>query len=112
MVPGITSYHAGSAFAARVLAEGEESFTVISGAMGAQRLKEVIEHTDNVVVLKVYRNYKEILDTLQELNLTSQAILISRCGLNEEEIVWDLEEMADSVPPYLSLLLIKKNHKR
>jgi precorrin-2/cobalt-factor-2 C20-methyltransferase len=109
IIPGITSYHAGAASAGRVLAEGEESFTVVSGAMGAHKLKEIIDHTDNVVVMKVYRNYKEIMDTLNDLDLTPRSILVSRCGLEEEEITWNLEDRPDRVPPYLSLLLIKKN---
>ena len=108
IIPGITSYQAGSASAGWVLAEGEESFTVISGALGAEKLKKVIDHTDKVVMLKVYRNYKEILDTLNQLDLTSRSVLISRCGLDEQEIVCDVKDRSDEVPPYLSLLLIKK----
>ncbi len=109
VVPGITSYQAAAASAGRVLAEGEESFTVVSGALGAENLKEIVDHTDNLVMLKVYRNYKEIIDTLKQLDLTDNSILISRCGLDGEQIVQNLEDYSDSVPPYLSLLLIRKN---
>ena len=69
IVPGITSFQAGAAAAGHILAEAEESFTVVSGALGAENLKQVINHTDNVVILKVYRNYKEILKTLDHLDL-------------------------------------------
>ena len=109
VIPGITSYHAAAASACQVLAEGEESFTVVSGALGAENLKELVDHTDNLVMLKVYRNYKEIIDTLNRVGLTDRSILISRCGLDGEQIVRDLEDCPDSVPPYLSLLLIRKN---
>ena len=108
IVPGVTSYHAGAAAAGHVLAEAEESFTVISGALGAQKLKEVIDHTDNVVMLKVYRNYKEIMDVLDELNLTAGAVLISRCGLDGERIVRNIENCLDTGHTYLSLLIIRK----
>jgi precorrin-2/cobalt-factor-2 C20-methyltransferase len=108
IIPGITSYQAGAASAGRVLAEGEESFIVISGALGAEKLKQVINHTDSVVMLKVYRNYKEILDTLNQLDLATRSVLISRCGLNGEEIEGNLNDRADTSPPYLSLLLIRK----
>ena len=108
IVPGITSYQAGAASAGRVLAEGEESLTVISGAMGPRRLREVIDHTDNVVMLKVYRNYREILDALNDMDLSHHAVLVSRCGFDGEQIITNLDELPDEVPPYLSLLLIKK----
>jgi len=108
IVPGITSYQAGAALAGRVLAEGEESLTVISGALGPRRLREVIDHTDNVVMLKVYRNYREILDALNDMDLSHRAVLVSRCGFDGEQIITNLDELPDEVPPYLSLLLIKK----
>lgn len=108
IIPGITSFQAGAAAAGHILAEAEESFTVVSGALGAENLKQAINHTDNVVILKVYRNYKEIMDTLDQLDLKGNAILISRCGLKDEEIVHDLKQRGDTTPPYLSTLLIKK----
>lgn len=108
IIPGITSYQAGAAAAGRILAEAEESFTVVSGAMGAERLKQVIDHTDNVVMLKVYRKYREIIDTLHGLDLTAGSVLISRCGLEGEEVVGDLGKRPHATPSYLSILLIKK----
>lgn len=108
VVPGVTSFQAASAAAGWVLAEGEESLTVVSGALGAERLKEVIEHTDNVVILKVYRHYGEILQTLKELNLTQKSVMVSRCGLADERILWNLTDRLEGTPPYLSLLLVKK----
>jgi precorrin-2/cobalt-factor-2 C20-methyltransferase len=79
--------------------------------MGAKKLKDVIDQTDNVVMLKVYRNYKEIVETLDQLNLTANSILISRCGLDGEEIVQDLKRNEEIHSSYLSLLLIKKKHR-
>jgi precorrin-2/cobalt-factor-2 C20-methyltransferase len=108
VIPGITSYQAGAAAARRVLAEGEESLTVISGAMGPSRLREVIEHTDNVVMLKVYRNYRAIIEALREMDLAPYSVMVSRCGFEREQIITNLENLPDEVPPYLSLLLIKK----
>jgi precorrin-2/cobalt-factor-2 C20-methyltransferase len=108
VIPGITSYQAAAAAAERVLAEGEESFTVVSGALGPQKLREVVNHTDNVVMLKVYRNYREILEALSDLDLTRHSILVSRCGFDGEQVIASLADLPDEVPPYLSLLLIKK----
>jgi len=108
IIPGITSYQAGAAAAGEILAEAEESFTIISGALGAKKLREVIDHTDRVVMLKVYREYKEIMDVLDQLDLLKGSVLVSRCGLDGERIVRNLKDGIDSAPPYLSLLLISK----
>ncbi|MBW1766880.1 MAG: precorrin-2 C(20)-methyltransferase [Deltaproteobacteria bacterium] len=111
IIPGITSYQAGAAAAGQSLVEAEESYAVISGALGSQKLKDIIDHTDSVVMLKVYHNYKEILDTLNQLDLTAGSVLISRCGLDGEKILTDVKKLRDKDPPYLSLLIIKKNNK-
>jgi len=108
IVPGITSYHAAAAVSRHIIAEAEESFTVVSGALGAKQLRRIIHHTDNVVMLKVYRSYKEILDEIDRLGLTGSTKLISRCGLEGEHIVDNLDRCRNKMPPYLSLLLIKK----
>jgi precorrin-2/cobalt-factor-2 C20-methyltransferase len=108
IVPGITSYQAGAARCRFVLAEGDESFSVISGALGAERLKEVLMRSENVVLLKVYRSYSKIKKILHDLNLSRNSILGSRCGLNGERSIRDLEENCIAGPLYLSFLLIRK----
>ncbi|MDY6878939.1 MAG: precorrin-2 C(20)-methyltransferase [Desulfatiglans sp.] len=112
IVPGITSFQAGAAAAGHILAEAEESLTVVSGALGAKNLKRLIGHTDNVVILKVYRHYQEILKTLHDIGLNKDVTLISRCGLRDEKIVHDPQQWKDGTPPYLSTLLIKNNKKK
>jgi len=88
--------------------EAGNFYAIISGALGTKKLRDVIDHTDRVVMLKVYREYKEIMDVLDQLDLLKGSVLVSRCGLDGERIVRNLEDGIDSVPPYLSLLLISK----
>jgi precorrin-2/cobalt-factor-2 C20-methyltransferase len=108
VIPGITSYQAAAATSKRILAESEESFVVISGALGAEKLKEVSDSADNIVMLKVYHKYKEILSELDRLGLAEKSILVSKCGLEDEKTVSDLMvNEASPHPHYLSLLLIK-----
>jgi precorrin-2/cobalt-factor-2 C20-methyltransferase len=90
------------------LAEGAESFSVISGAIRAERLKKVLMRSENVVMLKVYRSYSKIKKILHDLNLSRNSILGSRCGLNGERSIRDLEENCIAGPLYLSFLLIRK----
>ena len=108
IVPGITSYHAAAAAAKQVIAKAEESFTVMSGALGEGNLQKAIETSDTVVMLKVYRKYREILDTLTKFNLADQSVLVSRCGLDDENIIKDIAKHRDIMPHYLSMLLIRK----
>ncbi len=110
-IPGITSYSAAAARTQTPLAEGEESFVLVSGALGAARLREVVENSDNIVMLKTYRNFREIYRTLEELDLLDRATCISRCGLEGETVVENLRDYQGQPLPYLSMIIIKKKGK-
>ncbi len=109
-VPGITSYNAVAARLNLPLAEGEESCHIISGATGRGKLKEAISQAENVVILKTYRNFPDIRNALEELRLLDKAVLVSRVGLGGESLVTDLGSLGPGRrPPYLSLVIVKKN---
>jgi precorrin-2/cobalt-factor-2 C20-methyltransferase len=107
-IPGITSYHAAAALTQTPLGEGEESFLVVSGAMGAAKLREAVDQTDTVVLLKTYRHADDILDALEELGLTDRAVLVSRCGLDGETVVQEVASLRGCPVPYLSLIMVRK----
>ena len=107
-IPGITSYNAAAALANIPLTEGEESFYLISGAQGGDRLREAIATSDNIVMLKTYRHFDKIYETLEELNLLDCATCISMCGLSGETVTHDLRPLKNQKMPYLSLIIIKK----
>lgn len=107
-IPGITSFQAAAARANVPLAEGEESVTLISGAKGSDRLKEVIAVSDNVVLMKVYKQFPQILASIKELDLEDRCCFISRCGLEGEYLERDVARLTDHQPHYLSLMIIKK----
>jgi precorrin-2/cobalt-factor-2 C20-methyltransferase len=107
-VPGVTSYHAAAAASNTPLTEGEESFHLISGARGGDNLRRIIETSENVVMLKTYKHFKDICNTLEELDLLDRAVCISRCGLDGETLVEDVRSLRGRDMPYLSLIIIKK----
>ena len=110
-IPGITSYSAAAALTQIPLTEGEESFHLVSGALGAARLREVVEKSDNIVMLKTYRNFAEIYQALEELDLLDRAVCISRCGLDGETVVENLRDLKGRDLHYLSMVIIKKRGK-
>ncbi|MBI4643829.1 MAG: precorrin-2 C(20)-methyltransferase [Deltaproteobacteria bacterium] len=110
-IPGITSYSAAAALTHTPLTEGEESFSLVSGAQGAARLREVVDRSDNIVMLKTYRNFPEIYQALEELDLLDRAVCISRCGLDGETVVENLRDLKEQSMNYLSMIIIKKKGK-
>ena len=108
-IPGITSYQAAAACANQPLAEGEETITVLSAAKGGARLKDVIAVSDNVILMKTYKQFPQILSQIDEAGLKDSCCFISRCGLEGQVVERDFERMtAMDQPHYLSLMIIKK----
>ncbi len=107
-VPGITSYHAAAAASSTPLAEGEESLHLISGAKGGDNLRKIIETSENVVMLKTYKHFDDIYETLEDLDLLDKALCVSRCGLENEMSIKDVSALKGEQMPYLSLVIIKK----
>jgi precorrin-2/cobalt-factor-2 C20-methyltransferase len=107
-IPGITSYQAAAALTQTPLGEGEGSFLVVSGARGAAKLREVIDRTDTVVLLKTYRHTDDILAALEELGLMDRAVCVSRCGLDGETVVEDVRALKGRPLPYFSMIIVRK----
>ena len=107
-IPGISSYQAAAARLNTPLVEGEESLMVVSGAKGGNRLRALARKPENVVFLKAYRNVKDITDALTENGCYQQCIGIKNCGLKNEEIIPNVEELKKQDPNYWTLIIAKK----
>ena len=110
-IPGITSYQAAASRLLVPLCEGEESLLILSGALGGESLRRLAGTVDNIVMLKTYKNFEDITQSLEELGLLDKTVGISRCGLEGEEIIDDIRRFKDSHPPYFTLLIVKPDEK-
>ncbi len=113
-VPGITSFNAAGAKAGTILAKGEETCQIVSGALGAGGVEKALASADNAVVLKTYRHFQAIKKVVKEAGKEENSVLVSRCGLQDELILRDISSLnGDSQVPYLSLMIVKKgDHER
>jgi precorrin-2/cobalt-factor-2 C20-methyltransferase len=111
-IPGITSYLASAACLNTPLVEGDEALLILSGVKGGERLRQVSGHPENVVFLKAYRNIKDIIAAIKEADMLDNSAGLINCGLPDEEIVKDIQELEDRSPDYWTLLIAKqtKNH--
>ncbi|BCS90204.1 precorrin-2 C(20)-methyltransferase [Pseudodesulfovibrio sediminis] len=107
-IPGITSFHAAAAKIGLVLTESKESLLITSGVTDPEKLEEQLKVADNAVIMKAYKNFEEIRETLTRLRLNDKTVLVSRLGMDNESILMDIKD-APSKPHYFSLALVKKN---
>jgi len=107
-IPGITSFHAAASKIGLILCESKESLLITSGVTDADKLEEQLDVADNAVILKAYKNFDEIRNTLEKLRLDDKTVLVSRLGMEGESILMDIKD-APKTPHYFSLALVKKN---
>lgn len=109
-IPGITSFQAAASKIGLVLAESKESLLITSGVTDQDKLEAQLDAADNAVILKAYKNFEEIRETLTRLRLADKTVLVSRLGMDGESILMDIND-APKTPHYFSLALVKKNRK-
>ena len=110
-IPGITSYQAAAARMNVPLVEAEESLLLTSGAYGGQNIRKLSDCAENVVLLKAYKNVKDITQALEESDMIKNSRAIKKCGREGEEIITDIMTLADSEPDYWTLILAKQGKK-
>ena len=59
-------------------------------------------------MMKVYKNFPEIADVLDKHDMAKNAVMLSRCGLPDEERIDDIMTQKDKKVNYLSTILTRK----
>ncbi|MFC2316712.1 MAG: precorrin-2 C(20)-methyltransferase [Selenomonas massiliensis] len=108
-IPGVPAFAAIGSKVGRPIVEGNDVFAVIPGTADKDRLEEVMAVAGSAAVMKVYHNSAEIIDLLRRNNMTKEAVLVSRAGLDDEKIIYDLEAHADEKLNYLSTILTRRS---
>lgn len=107
-IPGITSFCASANRVNIPLASQEETLAIIPLRKNISGFENVIETHDNLVVMKPSTEHKRLAEILEERNLEDKFVLVSKCGTDEENISYDIEDLKNKEVPYLSTLIIKK----
>jgi len=107
-IPGIPAFCAIGSKLGYPLVEGNDILSVIPATADPEKIKQVMAVTDNVVLMKVYKNFSSIVDTLVENEMIDNAVMLSRCGLPDEVRINDLVAEKNKKVNYLSTILARR----
>lgn len=108
-IPGVTAFCAIGSHVGYPIVDGDNVLNIVPATMDDEKLDRVLAAADNVVLMKVYKNFPQIVEKLRKYNLLSEAVMITRCGLPEEEVVRNLSDVDTTKPlNYLSTILTKR----
>lgn len=104
-IAGITSFNSIAARLNVPLMIGDEDLKVISVNRKTDIYKE-IENNDNLVLMKISRNFEKIKKAIIETGNKENAVIVSDCGKDNEVVYWDIESVEEV--PYFSTMILKK----
>jgi len=107
-VPGVTSFCAAAGRLGLPLAEGNDVLSIVPATLAEEKIEQVLSCSDSLVLMKVYKNYNQIVGQLNRRGLAENAAMVSRCGFADEEIIYGLNGGGDKKPNYLSTILVRK----
>lgn len=110
-IPGITSYNAAACAANYPLLSGDERLAVIPISANIQELQPILETFDTVVMMKVAKKLDEIIQLLEEMKLSENALFASYIGQKNAYLTHDIVSLKGSGKGYMSVLIVKKRPK-
>ncbi len=111
-IPGVPAFLAIAAQIGRPLAYGNDILTIIPATAELAAINNFLDKADATVLMKVYKNFPEVVDALDARGMIDDAVLVSRCGLDDEKIIKDIAAHKHEHLNYLSTILTRKNFKK
>ena len=100
-IPGVPAFLAIASYIGRPLVFGNDIITIIPATAEREKIEDALKSSDVTVLMKVYKNFPEVVEMLDAEKMLSEAVLVSRCGLAEEKIITDLKQNQSEKIHYL-----------
>ena len=107
-IPGVPAFLAIAAQIGRPLAYGNDILTIIPATADLEAINTALDHANATVLMKVYKNFPEVVDALKARGMIEEAVLVSRCGLDDEKIIADVAAHKQEHLNYLSTILTRR----
>ncbi|KAF1084503.1 Cobalt-precorrin-2 C(20)-methyltransferase [Sporotomaculum syntrophicum] len=112
IIPGVTSFCAAAARAGISLGENRETIAIVPSAYECNNLENILKSFDNIILMKLSKSLPKLKELLKSEGLSESAVLVSKCGLEDEKITYDLNLSDDEKISYFSTMLVKKGGVR
>ncbi|MCX7793809.1 MAG: precorrin-2 C(20)-methyltransferase [Thermodesulfovibrionales bacterium] len=112
IVPGISSINASSARVGIPLGLAGERIAIVPLNYMSQEEGDLLKFFDTVVFMKIDRDFERLKDLLAENGLMENAVYLSRVGMEDEKIIYDLRQVTDKELDYFSIIIVKRKDFR
>ncbi len=105
IIPGVTSFCASAAKLGISLTSMNSPLHIIPGGSGS--LEECLDLPGNKVLMKSGKAIQKVKEELKKRGIYEKAYAVQNCGLPNETVCRDLDEMSDN-PSYFSTIIVKE----
>ena len=111
-IPGISSFSNIASSNNFPLVMDTDALVVTPCTIEEEKLDFRLQNYNCIVLMKVYKNFKEVISKLEEFGLIDNAILVSNSSQDREVVYKDLREagLEDKIS-YFSTILVNKSYK-
>ena len=111
-IPGVTAFCAIGSHLGYPIVEKEEVLAIVPATAPKEKIDAVLAVADDAVIMKVYKNFDEVQETLIKHNMADDGVMISRVGLPDEQVFVGLDNIPkDTKLNYLSTILAKRKDR-
>ncbi|MDW5300465.1 MAG: precorrin-2 C(20)-methyltransferase [Sedimentibacter sp.] len=107
-IPGIASFLDIAANNNFPLVEGEDPLIILPANMEMEKLKRYIKNENSIVLMKVYKNFNDIIKILLDEELENCSIVVSNSSKNKEMVYRDIKNIKQEDISYFTTILINK----
>lgn len=112
-IPGISSFSNIASNQNFPLVMDTDPLMVIPCTMEEEKIDAALQTYDCFVLMKIYKNFKEIVQKLEKYDLIDSAILVSNSSQEREVVYKDLRDVhLQEKISYFSTILVNRNNKR
>lgn len=107
-IAGVSAFSQIAASLSLPLMLDEESLEVIPATAEKEKLTQVIDLNDNVVIMKIATNFKTVYQILQKRCLLEKTVVVENASMAEQHIKRLADYSANDKLPYFTTALLKK----
>jgi precorrin-2/cobalt-factor-2 C20-methyltransferase len=108
IIPGVSAIGATSATSAMPLCLGDERLVVIPASFEDDKIRDLLELSDVIVFMKVYKVMDKLVALLDELGLVDKAVLVEKCSLGDQRVWTDIRKAVGQDIHYFSTMVVRK----
>ena len=111
-IPGISSFSNIASNHNFPLVMDREALVVTPCTIDEKKLDFILENYNSIVLMKVYKNFKEVIAKLEKNGLLEHSILVSNSSQDREVVYKNLKDVeAEESISYFSTILVNRENK-